>query len=146
MSQTLWKLTREKHLDHMVKVVPFIVMGYAIQCYIIMQMGVDAFATDALIFLGGCLGLMIAGFIFYDLKHQVEFSETHFVVTWLGRSVRVAYEDIESVSVSEEGQSFATVSLRCRGGRKCGFYFVDDADKMKKWLDEKRQKEILRAA
>lgn len=132
-------ITREKHLDHMVKVVPFIVMGYALQCYFIMQMGPESFATDSLIFLGLCLGLMICSFITYDLKHTVEFHEEHLLVRFsvFGYEKKVFYHEIEKVDISEKGQTFATLSLSTKKGR-FGFYFVDDADKIKAWIEEKR--------
>lgn len=141
-------ITREKHLDHMVKVVPIIVVGYAIQCYFIVSMGPVQFAVDSLMFLGGCLGMMIAGFITYDLKHKVEFFDDHLEIHFglFNYQSSLTYHDIKSVSVSEKEQSFATLTVLSRNGKKFGFYFIDDADKIKQWLEEKRSPELGLAA
>ncbi len=139
MPKTPFKITREKHLDHMVRVVPFIVGGYAIQSYIILKIHSAGFASDSLIFLGAALCLMIVGFIAYDLKHCVEFHEDHLSVSLngFGGPLHVAYHEISQVDISEAGQAFATLTVHCRG-KKYSFYFVDDADKIQQWLKDKR--------
>ena len=133
-------VTREKHLDHMVRVVPFIVCAYAVQCWVILQMGPVDFAVDGLFFLGGMLVLMITGFITYDLTHVVKLQENDIIlkIGWLNYNKTIAYQDIEKVEVSESGQTFATVTLSLKNGKRFGFYFVDEADKIKAWLEEKR--------
>lgn len=141
-------VTREKHLDHMVRVVPFIVTAYAIQCYFILQMGAVDFAVDGLFFLGACLISMICCFITYDLTHVVNFHEEHLTISvkWLRYEKIVSYHDLIQVEVSDPGQSFSTLKLQVRSGKKFGFYFIDDADKIKSWLEKKRSPELQAAA
>lgn len=134
------KVTREKHLDHMVRVVPFIVCAYAVQCWVILQMGPVDFAVDGLFFLGGMLVTMITAFVSYDLTHVVNLQESGLTikVAWLGYEKSVAYQDIASVEVSEPGQAFATLTLRMKSGKSFGFFFVDEPDKIKAWVEEKK--------
>lgn len=148
MTNSEFYITREKHLDHMVRVVPFIVCAYAIQCYFITRIGTVDFATDGLFFLGGCLVTMIAGFITYDLTHVVKFEEETFSVSvkWLNYKKTYLYTDIASVEISEAGQSFATLTLTTSTGKKMGFYFIDEPDKLKAWLEKKRMPELQAAA
>src|SRR6218665_3902162 len=96
-AKTFTKLTREKHLDHMVRVVPFIVMCYAVQSFIILKMSPTNFSSISLSILGGFLAFMIGGFITYDLKHQVTFHEDHLVMTFLGWKKIIPYQDITDI-------------------------------------------------
>jgi hypothetical protein len=148
MEEKVLSVTREKHLDHMVRVVPFIVTAYAIQCYFILQLGSQEFGSNGLMFLGGMLTCMISGFIAYDLTHVVKFHEEaiDISVKWLGYHRTIAYQDIIKVEVLDPGQSFSTMKIETKEGKKIGIYFVDDADKIKAWLEQKRFPEFKAAA
>lgn len=140
MTNTTITVTREKHLDHMVKVVPFIVCAYAIQCYFISSVEPEIFAINGLLFLGACLVTMIAGFVAYDLTHVVKIEEESLSVNiaWLNYSKTYQYHEVSSIKVSESSQSFATVSVSFNSGKKINIFFADDADKIKKIIEEKR--------
>lgn len=146
--QNEFSITREKHLDHMVRVVPFIVTAYAIQCYFIMRAGLDAFTSNGLFFLGACLASMIAGFITYDLTHTVKFGPESLTISinWLGHTKTLSYQELTDVVVADPGQSFSTLVIKTQSGKKYGFYFIDDADKIKAWLEQKRLPEQRAAA
>jgi len=138
-------MTREKHLDHMVRVVPFIVLCYAIQCYVIYQMAPDEFSTLGLTVLGGFLAFMVGAFIIYDLKHKVEFQADGVSISFLGSHKLISYEDIWSVEIKDPGENFSTMVMTGQD-QKHTFYFVDDAEKIKKWIEEKKQDQLLEAA
>lgn len=139
------KISREKHLDHMVKVVPFIVLCYAIQCFVIYKMSPTEFSTVSLCILGGTLALMIGGFISYDLKHEVELRDHDLMISFLGKKTTIMYEDIWSLNVSEPGQSFSSLLLRTKKG-KYTLYFIDQADKIKATIEERQRKETTSKA
>jgi hypothetical protein len=148
MNKSEFKISREKHLDHMVKVVPFIVTAYAIQCYFIMQMEPVGFAVNGLLFLGACLAAMIIAFITYDLTHVVTFHENDLTisVSWLRFQQSIQYHDILKIEVHEPGQSFSTLKIVTKNRKKFEFYFIDDADKIKTWLEQKNTFELQSAA
>lgn len=127
-----FKLTREKHLDHMVRVVPFIVFGFAIHCYILGQIS-PALGTGSIIFLGCCLAIMIGAFITYDVKHQVTFYEDHLEMSFLGMYKEIPYSKINRVDISETNQTFASLIIWTQGSSH-RFFFVDDADKVREFL------------
>ena len=133
-TNTPFKLTREKHLDHMVRVVPFIVMGYAIQCYVLMQMS-EALGVTSIFFLGACLISMIGAFITYDVKHQVTFLEDRFEVQFLFLKKTIYYSEITAVHISESKQTFASLKV-VSNKHTTAFYFVDDADRIKAYLEK----------
>lgn len=145
MNKIHFHVTREKHLDHMVKVTPFIVGGYLLQCYMIVHLKLAGFATNTLFFLGFCLITMIAGFVTYDLKHKVNFFDESLEIDWMGKK-NINYTDILSVEISDEEQSFATLRIECRDSKKYTFYFIDDADKIKEWIKEKKYPSSQQAA
>ncbi|MFP5387366.1 MAG: hypothetical protein ACLGHN_14910 [Bacteriovoracia bacterium] len=136
-NESLFNITREKHLDHMVKVVPFIVFCYAIQSFLIMKIDPGPFATISLSVLGGFLALMITAFVTYDLKHQVFVSESHLEIKFLFYQRKITFEEITELTVMEPGQSFSNLVIKTHHG-KYTFYFIDDAEKLKTWIQEKK--------
>lgn len=135
--QIPFQLTREKHLDHMVRVVPFIVMGYAIQCYVLMQMS-DLLGTTSVFILGGSLIAMIAAFITYDVKHQVMFHEDRLEARFFFLKKTIYYCDIISVNVSEPKQTFSNLRIKTKN-QNASFLFIDDADELKLFLENPNQ-------
>lgn len=138
-------LTRERHLDHMVRVVPFIVFCYAIQCYAITKLGPSEISTLSVMVLGGFLAIMIMSFITYDLRHQVFFDEHALHSQFLAFKHTIRYEDILSVEVSEPKQSFASLTIKTKSGKHT-YFFIDEADKVKGWLEAKKFTEMDLAA
>jgi hypothetical protein len=141
----VFEITREKHLDHMVRVVPFIVTCYAIQCLVIIKMGPGELAFIGLSILGGFLALMIAAFVTYDLNHKVTVFENHLKVVFLKREKIIFFSGIISLEVSDPDESFSSLTLQTDSGKHT-FYFLDDAEKVKKWIEEKKAARIERAA
>ena len=141
----MFHIGREKHLDHMVKVVPFIVTCYGIQCFVIMRFGSSQFSFMALSILGGILALMVSSFIYYDLKHKVTLFEEHLEINFLGKSKTIPFCEIKSILISDPGQSFSTVKLQT-SSKTISLYFVDDAEKIKSWIEERKYKSLEKAA
>lgn len=139
------QVSREKHLDHMVKVVPFIVTCYAIQCYVILQMKVNGLSVMSLSILGGVLAIMIGAFIVYDLKHKVTLYEDRLVIQFLGREKTVAFDEILSLTIKEPGESFNHLTV-VTGKGKFTIFFIDDAQKIKNWIEERKSATLSHAA
>lgn len=131
----MFRITREKHLDHMVKVVPFIVGCYAFQCYVILHSTPNEFAKISLSVLGGFLAIMIGGFVTYDLRHEVEVFEDHLRISFFNQIKTINFSDIVSMQINEPGQSFSTLTLKTAEGVH-RLRFIDDAEKVKKWIEE----------
>jgi hypothetical protein len=131
----IFKITRERHLDHMVKVVPFIVVCYAIQSYVILQTSTSPIGQLGLMILGLVLASMITCFVTYDLNHQVEVFEDYLIISFLGRKTVLPFSGIGQIEISHPGESFSKFSFKC-SGKKYRFYFIDDAEKLKSWIEE----------
>lgn len=141
----MFRITREKHLDHMVRVVPFIVVCYAIQSYVILSADASSIARISLTLLGCILATMIGAFVMYDLKHQVEVHEDHLIISFLGKNQKILFKDIFDIQISHPGESFSQFSFRTYKG-KFRFFFIDDAEKLKTWIDEHSVEEFQKAA
>jgi hypothetical protein len=138
-------MTREKHLDHMVRVVPFIVFCYAVQCFVIMRVSPGSFSTISLSILGGFLALMIAGFITYDVKHQVTLDEHSLNIRFLGSEKTISFDEIWLIEINEPGQTFSNISLQSAQG-KVTIYFIDDSEKVKEWIETHQTKIQMKKA
>jgi hypothetical protein len=137
MGKTL-SVSREKHLDHMLRVVPFIVLGYALQCYVISQIDAESFATDSLIFLGLGLCLMIASFVIYDLQHKVTLNQTQIEITFnlIGMKKHILLNEIVRIEIGDPEQNFSNIIIHQKNGTKTHIFFVDNAAGIKKWIEE----------
>ncbi len=139
------KITREKHLDHLVRVVPVLVICYAVQCFFILNMGPNIITTLGLSVVGGILAAMIMGFIGYDLKHQVDLNQTELKIDFFFFSQIISYDDILALEIRNPGQSFSTLVLKTSKGETV-FYFIDDAEMVKKYIENQKQTQLAAAA
>ena len=135
-------VTHEKHLDHMVRVVPMIFTFYVIQCFVMLKISPTDFTQNSLLFLGVFLAVLISSLLFYDLKHKAEISSAHFIVSFMFQHHMIEISDIQSVDVSNPGQSFSTVTLKT-SKKKYRIFFVDDAVEVKDFIEDlKRSSQI----
>ncbi len=130
----------------MVRMMPILVLMYAIQCFLTVSMELFGPVSNFIFSLGGCLVFMVAGFYFYNLKHKVDCYEDHLEIHFFG-SKTLMYQDIFMVEVDgNEDDHFATLIITCKDLRQVKFYLIDDAFKMKDWLQAKRKGEPFRMA
>lgn len=102
-------------------------------------------ATVGLSFVGGILATMIMAFIGYDLKHQVSLEDSGVKVDFFFFSQNISYNDITSVEIRNPGENFSTLVLETIKG-KTVFYFIDDAEKIKKIIEDKKNTHFAEAA
>lgn len=129
-----FSITREKHLDHLVRVVPLIVMGYAIQSYILLQME-TAIGMGSILFLGVALAAMVAGFVTYDLKQKVTIFEDRLESEFFFFRKTIYFHEITSVDISETKQTFASIIIRT-GKKKKVYYFIDQPEDIRNLIQE----------
>ncbi len=137
-------ITREKHLDHLVRVVPLVVMGYALQCYLLFQLK-GALAPEFIMILGVALVLMISSFIIYDTNHKVIFGQDYLSISFFLYHQVIPLDDIIQVHVAGSQNSFDRVMLHTHHYGKIRLYFVDDAFKIKEWIDSQKNSSQLAA-
>lgn len=136
MNTSTYQITREKHLDHLVRVVPIIVLAYAVHSYILLQME-GPLGPDMLMIMGGLLVMMISAFVAYDVHHEVTLYEDRLEIKFLGLKQIIPFDDILTVHAYRPEDSFGTIFIQ--GKRQhARLYFVDDADKIKKWIEQRK--------
>ncbi len=149
MNSILRTISREKHLDHMVKVTPLIILGYGLQCYFLTQMNAEGISKH-LLGLGFALASMLGLFLIHDLYHQVNFFDSHLESGWRfwQKKKTINYDEIQSIDVSEKDQNFATMIIRLKNRKKIVFYFVDKPEELKTWIETQKnsQSSFLQAA
>ncbi len=142
-----YTITREKHLDHLVRVVPILCLAYGIQSFMMMNYAQGG-ATGVLVFLlGVSLALSVVALVTYDHKHHVAWSEDSFEVKapWSFAVTTVARESIQSIDVVGSPEEFQTVIVKLHDRRQFTFYFTDNGLEFKAAM-EKKATELSRAA
>lgn len=141
------KITREKHLDHLVRVVPLLCLAYGIQSFMMMSYAQGG-PTGALVFLlGVSLALSVVALVTYDHRHHVAWDAQSFEVRapWSFSTTTVAREKIQSIDVIGGPEEFQTVHVKLHDRRSFTFYFTDNGLDFKASM-EKQDSELRHAA
>lgn len=139
------RISREKHLDHMVKVVPFIVFCYGVHSYILMSVNGGPVTMKGILVLGTLLATMISGLVLYDIKHIVELHQKEMIIHFLWMKKKVHYDSILKVEVLSPQETFSTLKITTKS-RSYHLFFIDEADKVKSWICDKQTEESKKAA
>lgn len=138
--KTPYQVTREKHLDHMVKVVPLIFLGYAIQVFFLSKMK-TVLGPGAIVFLGVSLASMISLFILHDLKHHVSLFEDHLEIKFFWMKKEILYREIERIEVSNPGESFSHLKI-FHAGKKTRLLFIDEAEAVRERMKPQESQKL----
>jgi hypothetical protein len=135
----LAKLTREKHLNHLTRVVPFLGFVYGIQSYLLMRMSQTQQTGWLVLALGICLAITVLLLVSYDIYTEIHFSaEGFFVKTpWRKKPLIVSQAFILKIEVIGKDDEFQTVQVYLRNKKKMEFYFVDNGQEFKDALTHK---------
>ena len=137
MNEKTYTVTREKHLDHMVRVVPIIFLVYGMHGFLMVR-HMGPVGSELSLMTGISLGLMIAMLVLYDTKHKVTLFDGYLEVNFLFFNKKtISFSDISQVEVMGPTESFQTVVFKT-DHNKMTLYFVDDAHKIKTWIDSNK--------
>ncbi len=133
MTKPIHVITRQRHLDHFFKVIPFIFGIFVMQCFLFKSIFPnDPSIGNMCFFLGSAILLLLSLFLQYDLQHKVHIYENYITVNFkllfINKIIKVT--DIKEVIVSEQNAPFANILLNFFDGSKMNFYFVDEAEKV----------------
>lgn len=140
------QLTREKHLNHLVRVVPLLCLAYGIQSYMMMSFAQGGPTGTLILILGLSLALSVMGLVTYDNHHKVSWQDNQFFVKapWSFSAKEYLKSEIHSVEVIGEEDEFQTVLIQLKNKKRMTFYFVDNGHEFKKFVEF--QEELSRAA
>lgn len=135
--ENIQTLTREKHLDHLVRVVPLLCLAYGIQSFMMMSYSQGSPATGTLVMgLGVSLAISVVLLVTYDLRHRVQFAHGQFSVKapWHFKEKNYQASEIQEIVVVGAAEEFQTVLVRLKNKKKLTFYFVDNGHEFKAQL------------
>ncbi len=137
MSMTKHVLTREKHLNHLVRVVPLLCLAYGIQSYMMMSYAKGGPTGTLVLLLGVSLACSVMLLVGYDQHHRVSWDDESFSVSapWRWGQQRVERSQISSIEVVGTEDEFQTVVVRTHQRRRYTFYFVDNGHEFKAALE-----------
>jgi hypothetical protein len=127
-------LTHEKHLDHLVRVVPLLCFAYGVQSYLMVNMARGANTGNLIFTLGFFLAMSVMMLVTYDLKFKVRWDTTRliFKAPWRFYEKIITFQEIESLEVVGKEDEFQTVLIRLHNRKKYVFYFVDNGHELQK--------------
>lgn len=130
------RITREKHMAYIVKLMPFLLIALVAQCYVYMQWAPYDIALDISIFTGIGLVLTAAGFALYDHFHKVQLHRNHLVVKFalMNYEEEILYRNIQELDVEVTKQAYYNVRLTMKDGSSCKLYYLDDVQDLKSFI------------
>ena len=130
---TNYNITREKHLDHLVRVVPLLALAYGIQGYLMMSWSEGGPTGLLVLSLGFSLALSVMFMVGYDQRHQVSFNQEGFQVKapWLFAQGFKSWQEVKEIEIIGTSEEFQTVVVKLTKGSYT-FHFVDNGHEFKK--------------
>jgi hypothetical protein len=127
------RITREKHLDHLTRVVPLLALAYGIQSYLMMKWSQGGPTGFLVVLLGISLALSVLVLVTYDQRHTVTFGEEGFCVrySWMFKPRNISKDEIKQIVVVGEPDQFQSVVVSLKTGRKVTFHFADNGEEFK---------------
>ena len=134
------QISREKHLQYMVKLVPYLVGAIAVQSYLYFQFFPRDLAQDITIFLTIGVALILAFFMAHNHFHQVEFKENFLEIRIkpLKYQEEILYRNIISYEITPTRHGFATVKLVTKDGKAIQIFYMDDAERFVHGIKKKQ--------
>lgn len=124
------KMTREKHLDYMVKMAPFLFFAVVIQIFVYAQFFEPILARDISIFLSVGTALILAAFYAHDHFHQVLFQPNYLEirVNPLKYREEILYRNIIGYEITHHPRGFSNVKLLIKNGDPVKLYYIDNGE------------------
>ena len=138
MKKVLAKIGRENHINHLITVMPLIVMVYAVQCYVMWSFSPDMKIGDYAITMGCVLSSFIGLMVYYDNNHHVLIYEDrlHIYFGLTGTNKIIEFSDIEKVLAPDEDVNFSNLIIKTKEEKNHVFYFVDHPLLVKKLIEK----------
>lgn len=140
------QLTHEKHLNHLVRVVPLLCLAYGMQSYMMMSFAKGSATGTLVLLLGLSLAMSVMALVTYDNHFVVKWEEDLFSVKtpWSWKTKQFNRHEIQSIEVIGEVDEFQTVIVKLNNKKRLTFYFVDNGHDFKKSMEASQ--EFARAA
>jgi len=124
------KMTREKHLEYIVRMAPLLIIAVALQVYVYAQFFEPVEAREIGIFLAIGTALILGSFYAYDHFHQVLFKENYLQIQVkpLKYQTEILYRNIVGYEITHHPSGFSNVKLLLKHGEPVKLYYLDNGD------------------
>jgi hypothetical protein len=132
------RITREKHLASIVRLMPWILIGLGIQAYAFLHWAPTSVVIDVSIFSGIGLSLVAISMSFYDHFHQVRLHRNYLHVSYplVGHEEEILYRDIEYMDIEVSKHAYYNVTLTLRAGESLRLNYLDDVQDLKSYVKQ----------
>lgn len=127
------RITREKHLSYITRLMPFLILAYIGQSYLYLKFAPRHLAVDVSLFVGVGIVLIALAFTLYDHFHKVTLHHNHLAISIevLNYQEEILYGHIQSIEVEVSKHAYYNVTLNLRDGRSVKMYYLDDVQDLK---------------
>jgi hypothetical protein len=127
------RITREKHMAYLTRLMPLLALALVAQCILYMQWAPIEIAVDVSIFEGIGIILFAIGFALYDHFHIVSLHRNHLSIKFPLLSIEedILYSQIQSIDVEATKHAYYNVTLTLRDGAQYKLYYLDDVQELK---------------
>ena len=134
------KMTREKHLDYMVKMAPFLFLAVVAQIFIYAHFFEPILAKEISIFLSVGTSLILGAFYAHDHFHQVLLQPNYLEIQVKPFKYReeILYRNIVGYEITRHPKGFSNIKLMVKNGAPIRLYYVDDGDEFIHTLKKKQ--------
>lgn len=130
------EITREKHLDYMVRLMPILLLAYLAQILLYLKFAPRQLAIDISVFLAVGLVLIALAFALYDHFHTVLLHRNHLEIKFpiFKYHEEILYQNIQSIEIKATRHAYYNVKLYLRDGQELRLYYLDDVQELKRCI------------
>ena len=130
------KISRDKHLAYVSRLMPFLLGAYVLQTIIYLNFAPRAIVVDVMIFQAIAIVLTALCFVLYDHFHIVKLHRNHLVVGFdlANYKEEILYRNISAFKVEVTKYSYYNVTLDLRDGSTIKLYYLDDVEDLKQMI------------
>ncbi len=131
MNKPIFVVTRASHIDHLIRLLPFITLLFLGQCFLLKSLIQDVAIGNLCLMMGSILIMLVGFMYYYDVGHSVEVYQNHIVSDFppfIERQI-IQFKDIADIRVSDPEMDFSNVKIILHSGDVYSVFFVDQPQK-----------------
>lgn len=130
------KITREKYAQFVSKLIPVLVLCYLVQAYLYLRYAPSDISYDVVLLLGLALVGMFIYHGVFEHYHKITLHSNYLEVQFspLRLATSYSYREIVDVAVQSRLKAYQHVLIHLEDGSKLKLAYVDDADKIRKYI------------
>ncbi len=127
MNKPLFVVTRTSHIEHLIRLLPFITLLFLGQCFLLRSLIQNVEIGNLCLMMGSILIMLVGLMYYYDVGHSVEVHQNHIVSDFppfMERQI-IQFKDIADIRVSDIEMDFSNVKIILHSGDVYSVFFVD---------------------